>query len=414
MDARNKDRITRGYPVNKPDQPVVRISFADAQAFCAWLSDRSGLRCELPSSDVIEHFEHFVDHPTTRLISLMDHTPGQRQFTSLETYKLFYKKLKCWWQANEAYEAALRPFDEKIYDCDDKRRRCVAEMAKLQKQGLRTSPEYAQLEEDKRRLTEEKAKAQEALDVAKGGLQDPGPCPAEWLEPPAGGDLAPNARRVLEYMFPDDDPAMSDEAVRLRAYVLLTILHDHALKGEVSLIADADVWPRDDEDVPDDFALTAWKNMEDNPSWSCGAIDRALRVVQADLDGLRREPVKTPQPRAKNWAEISIEIIDEDTLKYKVEGGVWERVTYAEMGFVDRRKALPNKLWVVFKRLAMYSTGRKIPVKTPTNISKDMDRIRCTLRRFFGLTGTPIRYNKRERTYDTKFNLKDGREGTTR
>jgi len=43
-----------------------------------------------------------------------------------------------------------------------------------------------------------------------------------------------------------------------------------------------------------------------------------------------------------------------------------------------------------------------------------MDRIRCTLRRFFGLTGTPIRYNKRERTYDTKFNLKDGREGTTR
>jgi alpha-D-ribose 1-methylphosphonate 5-triphosphate diphosphatase len=50
------------------------------------------LRCELPSSDVIEHFEHFVDHPTTRLISLMDHTPGQRQFTSLETYKLFYKK----------------------------------------------------------------------------------------------------------------------------------------------------------------------------------------------------------------------------------------------------------------------------------------------------------------------------------
>nr|WP_295891358.1 alpha-D-ribose 1-methylphosphonate 5-triphosphate diphosphatase [uncultured Devosia sp.] len=50
------------------------------------------LRCELPSTDVIEHFESFVEHPETRLISLMDHTPGQRQFTSLETYKLFYKK----------------------------------------------------------------------------------------------------------------------------------------------------------------------------------------------------------------------------------------------------------------------------------------------------------------------------------
>jgi alpha-D-ribose 1-methylphosphonate 5-triphosphate diphosphatase len=50
------------------------------------------LRCELPASDVVEHFDSFADHPATRLISLMDHTPGQRQFTSLETYKLFYKK----------------------------------------------------------------------------------------------------------------------------------------------------------------------------------------------------------------------------------------------------------------------------------------------------------------------------------
>lgn len=50
------------------------------------------LRCELPSADVVDHYESFVEFPETRLISLMDHTPGQRQFTSLETYKLFYKK----------------------------------------------------------------------------------------------------------------------------------------------------------------------------------------------------------------------------------------------------------------------------------------------------------------------------------
>ncbi|MDB5529750.1 MAG: alpha-D-ribose 1-methylphosphonate 5-triphosphate diphosphatase [Devosia sp.] len=50
------------------------------------------LRCELPSHDVLEHFEAFADHPTTRLASVMDHTPGQRQFTSIEAYKLFYKK----------------------------------------------------------------------------------------------------------------------------------------------------------------------------------------------------------------------------------------------------------------------------------------------------------------------------------
>lgn len=50
------------------------------------------LRCELPSHDVVEHFEAFADHPQTRLASVMDHTPGQRQFRSLEDYKRFYAR----------------------------------------------------------------------------------------------------------------------------------------------------------------------------------------------------------------------------------------------------------------------------------------------------------------------------------
>lgn len=50
------------------------------------------LRCELPSHDVVEHFEVFAEHHTTRLASVMDHTPGQRQFRSLEDYKRFYAK----------------------------------------------------------------------------------------------------------------------------------------------------------------------------------------------------------------------------------------------------------------------------------------------------------------------------------
>jgi alpha-D-ribose 1-methylphosphonate 5-triphosphate diphosphatase len=48
------------------------------------------LRCELPSHDVIEQFEAHAEHPQTRLASVMDHTPGQRQFRSLEHYKRFY------------------------------------------------------------------------------------------------------------------------------------------------------------------------------------------------------------------------------------------------------------------------------------------------------------------------------------
>lgn len=50
------------------------------------------LRCELTSHDVLEHFEAFAEFEVTRLASVMDHTPGQRQFQSMETYKLFYKK----------------------------------------------------------------------------------------------------------------------------------------------------------------------------------------------------------------------------------------------------------------------------------------------------------------------------------
>lgn len=49
------------------------------------------LRCELPSHDVIEQFEAFAAHKQTRLASVMDHTPGQRQFRSIDDYKRFYR-----------------------------------------------------------------------------------------------------------------------------------------------------------------------------------------------------------------------------------------------------------------------------------------------------------------------------------
>lgn len=48
------------------------------------------LRCELPSHDVLEQFEAHATHPEVRLASMMDHTPGQRQFRSLDDYRRFY------------------------------------------------------------------------------------------------------------------------------------------------------------------------------------------------------------------------------------------------------------------------------------------------------------------------------------
>lgn len=49
------------------------------------------LRCEVSSSDVIDHFETFEHDPQVKLVSMMDHAPGQRQFQTMDQYTFYYK-----------------------------------------------------------------------------------------------------------------------------------------------------------------------------------------------------------------------------------------------------------------------------------------------------------------------------------
>ena len=65
------------------------------------------LRCEVSAPDCLESFMAIKDDPQVRLASLMDHAPGQRQFASMDAYKVYYQgKLKM-------SDAALQEFTER-------------------------------------------------------------------------------------------------------------------------------------------------------------------------------------------------------------------------------------------------------------------------------------------------------------
>jgi alpha-D-ribose 1-methylphosphonate 5-triphosphate diphosphatase len=51
---------------------------------------RTHIRCEAPAHDVVDTFQAFVARFPVHLVSLMDHTPGQRQFRDLEKYFTYY------------------------------------------------------------------------------------------------------------------------------------------------------------------------------------------------------------------------------------------------------------------------------------------------------------------------------------
>jgi alpha-D-ribose 1-methylphosphonate 5-triphosphate diphosphatase len=81
------------------DNPVRADMLQDAAATIG-AAQREGLlrarhflhmRCEVGHAEVVEIFRTFLDNPLLGLVSLMDHTPGQRQFASVEKYFEYYE-----------------------------------------------------------------------------------------------------------------------------------------------------------------------------------------------------------------------------------------------------------------------------------------------------------------------------------
>jgi alpha-D-ribose 1-methylphosphonate 5-triphosphate diphosphatase len=100
--------------VGEADPESVRGSEWDSVLNCiAEFSERGTLRadhllhvrCELPAPNTLELFAPFVGNPMVRMISLMDHTPGQRQWENLEHAWIYFSGKKGW---------SREKFDERV------------------------------------------------------------------------------------------------------------------------------------------------------------------------------------------------------------------------------------------------------------------------------------------------------------
>ena len=71
--------------------PMIRAIHEGQLAGRLAVDHRLHLRCELGYNQVHEVTATYADHPLLALISLMDHTPGQRQFVKIDKYKEYYQ-----------------------------------------------------------------------------------------------------------------------------------------------------------------------------------------------------------------------------------------------------------------------------------------------------------------------------------
>lgn len=49
------------------------------------------LRCEVSHKDTLENFQLLLEHTPVQLVSVMDHSPGQRQFARMDKYREYYQ-----------------------------------------------------------------------------------------------------------------------------------------------------------------------------------------------------------------------------------------------------------------------------------------------------------------------------------
>ncbi|OHX14611.1 phosphonate metabolism protein PhnM [Chromobacterium sphagni] len=87
------------------------------------------LRCELAFPQLLQELEPLIGHPAVKLVSVMDHTPGQRQYRDLEQYKKYYGKKKVGW-TEDTFLAAVDERRAKQAEYAARHKQAVVEMAR--------------------------------------------------------------------------------------------------------------------------------------------------------------------------------------------------------------------------------------------------------------------------------------------
>jgi len=73
------------------------------------------LRCELSAPDMLEVFHEYTSDPLLKLVSMMDHTPGQRQWRDLKSYRRYTERNGRYTEAEFDAMIAQRKADQQAY-----------------------------------------------------------------------------------------------------------------------------------------------------------------------------------------------------------------------------------------------------------------------------------------------------------
>ena len=85
------------------------------------------MRCEVAAEDCLDAFGEFGDDPHVRLVSLMDHTPGQRQYADMELFKRYH--IAKGNVTESGFAAYVAPLIERSARYADVHRRTIAGLA---------------------------------------------------------------------------------------------------------------------------------------------------------------------------------------------------------------------------------------------------------------------------------------------